>query len=210
MNRPIPLYFEMFPQERRATLVGGRYTQADHKAALIDIIGDDDKSATITISEAGNPALWGLLTAANFQIAPFLTITAAQYGNAERTAALIDTVEAARKAISATDTPDLWAQLLAWAAGGNTIGDYVPPAPPKKREFTVNEFLKRMSKAQQDALVTLGTEGPTQARVWYLKFSGAQSISIDDPDTAAGLDFLVANTGGVFTAADKAALLSPV
>ena len=210
MNRPIPLYFEMYPAERRATLIGGRYTQADHKAATLDIIGDDDKPAAIAISEAANPALWGLLAAANFQIAQFLTITAAQYGNADHSAALVDTDEAGRKAISAEDNPELWRQLQEWTADGNTIFDYVAPKPPAKRVFTMNEFLGRMTDVQQKALITLGTTGPVEAKVWYAKFIGAQSISIDDPRTAEGLAFLVANTGGVFTDADKAALLSPV
>lgn len=132
MSKPIPLCFEMYPAERRATILRGRYTQADHAAAAIIIVGDDDAEAPIAVTAADHPALWGLLVAANFQLAPFLTITAAQYGNAERTAALIDTVEAARKAISAADTPELWAQLQEWAAAGNSISDYAPPpsAPP--------------------------------------------------------------------------------
>lgn len=145
MNKPIPLYFEMYPAERRATLVGGRYTQADHKAATLDIIGDDDQAAAIAISETSNPALWGLLVAANFHLAPFLTITAAQYGNPERTAALVDTVEAARKAVSAADTPELWAQLLAWEAAGGTIAAYAPPPPPPPPDLVA-------IKGQLDAL----------------------------------------------------------
>lgn len=203
------LCLELYPAERRATILRGRYTRADRAAAELSIIGDDDAETTIAVSAAEHPALWGLLVTANFQLAPFLTITAAQYGNAERTSALVDTVEAARKAISATDTPELWAQLLAWAADGNAIGDYVAPKPPKKREFTMNEFLARMTSAQQAALITLGATGPIEAKVWYAKFIGAQSISIDDPRTAAGLDFLVANTNGAFTADDKTALLEP-
>jgi hypothetical protein len=42
-----------------------------------------------------------------------MTILSARYANAERTAAVIQTVENAAVAISARDTPALWAQMLA-------------------------------------------------------------------------------------------------
>lgn len=209
MTRPLPVLLEMHPVERRATIVGGRFMSADRRVARLAIVGADDQPGSIDVSADIHAGLWSLLIAANVPLAPFLTITAAQYGDPDRGSVLIDTDESGRKAISATDTPELWAQLQEWAAAGGTIAAYVPPSTPKKRSFTVNEFLARMSPAQQVALVTLGTEGPAKARLWYLKFSGARSISIDDPATAAGLDFLIANTNGAFTEADKAGLLSP-
>lgn len=209
MIRPLPVLLEMHPVERRAMIVGGRFTVADRRAARLAIIDADGQPQSIDVSADVHAGLWSLLIAANVPLAPFLTILAAQYGDPKGRSVLIDTMESGRKAISQSDTPELWAQFQAWEAAGNTIVDYVPPPAPQKREFTVNEFLARMSPAQQVALVTLGSEGPAAARLWYLKFSGARSISIDDPTTAAGLDYLIANTNGAFTTADKASLLGP-
>lgn len=44
------------------------------------------------------------------------TIQAAQYANEDNTAAVIVTEEAGAVLLSAVDTPDLWAEMLAWGA----------------------------------------------------------------------------------------------
>lgn len=53
-----------------------------------------------------------------------LTVNSAVYANAENTAAVIFTDEAAAKAISQLDTPDLWQQLI---ASGLAISAYEEP-----------------------------------------------------------------------------------
>jgi len=54
------------------------------------------------------------------------TILSASYANAEHSAAVIITQEAAAVLISEHDTPDLWTEMLAWGAPVA----YVPPPPP--------------------------------------------------------------------------------
>lgn len=54
------------------------------------------------------------------------TFLSAQYANADHTAAVAMTVEAAAVALSAVDTPDEWAALHA----ALTPADYVAPPPP--------------------------------------------------------------------------------
>lgn len=53
------------------------------------------------------------------------TITSASYANAEHTAAVIMTREAAAVLVSERDTPDLWKAMLAWGAPQT----YTPAAP---------------------------------------------------------------------------------
>lgn len=54
------------------------------------------------------------------------TILSAQYSNAFNTAAILRTIEAGDVAASESDTPELWARLMAW--GVPTA--YAPPAEP--------------------------------------------------------------------------------
>lgn len=54
------------------------------------------------------------------------TITSAAYANAEHTAAVIMTREAAAVLVSERDTPDLWKQMLDWGAPA----EYVAPERP--------------------------------------------------------------------------------
>ncbi|WP_414470746.1 hypothetical protein [Microvirga sp. M2] len=56
------------------------------------------------------------------------TISAARYGNSENTAATITTDEAGDIAVSEADTPGLWADFLAWVAGGGVPTAYGAPA----------------------------------------------------------------------------------
>jgi len=81
-----------------------------------------------------------------------------------------------------------------------------PPAPPRRR-FSPNEFLQRLTAQECRDLVELGTTGPIEARLWFAQFLAARDIAIDDPRTADGLAFLVAN--GKLTAARREALLQP-
>lgn len=60
------------------------------------------------------------------------TISAAQYANAERTAAVVMTEEAAAVLLSATDTPEEWAALL---ASGVDIAPHVT-LPPETQPVT--------------------------------------------------------------------------
>jgi hypothetical protein len=66
------------------------------------------------------------------------TFLSAQYANAERTAAIADTEEAASVMLNAVDTPEDWAALLAWGEPAA----YVPPAPPS--EPTKAELLAQL------------------------------------------------------------------
>jgi len=55
------------------------------------------------------------------------TFLAARYANAEQTAAVAETEEAASVALSAVDTPEDWAALM---ASGIPIAPYEQPEPP--------------------------------------------------------------------------------
>lgn len=149
---PVRLFLEMHPTERRATVVGARYTNAEHTAAILTL----DGGASIAASAADHPGLWAALAVANAQVAPFLTLQSAAYANPEHTAAVIVATESGRKAISAEDTPELWAHLLEWEAAGNTIAAYVQPAAPAKPDLAT---IKGQLDALQAAVADLETAG---------------------------------------------------
>lgn len=147
---PVRLFLELHPTERRATVIGARYTNAEHSAVILTLEG----ATSIEANAVEHPGLWAALAVANAQIAPFLTIQTARYANPDNTAAIIEAVQSGRKAISAADTPELWAQLLAWEAGGNTIAAYVQPPPPVKPDLAT---IKGQLDALQVAVAALET-----------------------------------------------------
>jgi hypothetical protein len=67
------------------------------------------------------------------------TILNAHYANEDRTAAVALTQEAALVVLSAADTPEEWAALMAWGEPSA----YVPPPPPP--EPTKAEILAQIA-----------------------------------------------------------------
>jgi len=79
------------------------------------------------------------------------TITSASYANAERTAAVIMTKEAAAVLVSERDTPALWEQMLAWGKPKA----YAPPPPPPE-PVAPAEKLAAFLNANPDVKALLG------------------------------------------------------
>lgn len=81
-----------------------------------------------------------------------ITITAAAYANPERTAAVIQTAEAGAVAISAADTPAVWAQML--ARGG--VAAYQPPPGPSYRDLRARAYRDELGADAGDTIRTIG------------------------------------------------------
>ena len=67
------------------------------------------------------------------------TITAAQYKSADNLSALLTTVESGAVMASQADRPALWANFLAWVAGGGAPAAY--EAPPSLNTMQRNEAI---------------------------------------------------------------------
>ena len=131
-----------------------------------------------------------------------------------RNGTVINIIEAAPDQVTGLPAGDVAVAAGPGAAIGGTYAggefarraDPPPPASPRRR-FSPNEFLQRLTAQECRDLVELGTTGPIEARLWFAQFLAARDIAIDDPRTADGLAFLVAN--GKLTAARREALLQP-
>lgn len=82
------------------------------------------------------------------------TILSAGYANAQHTAAVIMTEEAAAVAVSELDTPDVWAEMLAWGEPKAYSPPVEPPAP------TPLEKLSAFLGANPDVLRLVNGDGP--------------------------------------------------
>jgi len=70
------------------------------------------------------------------------------------------------------------------------IGPFLPPSPPPT-SLTPLQFIDRLSEAEQLALATAAmTQAPI--KIWYDKLLAADTLTLDDPRLAAGLQAMVA------------------
>lgn len=135
------------------------------------------------------------------------TINSAQYANADKTAAVINTVEVADVAISTVDTPDEWMSLLQWEGAGNKIAAYVPPPSPVPSSISDRQFFQALAIhgfiTQPEALAAVKTgEIPAVLQTAVSAFdsdnqfaaemllSGATSFQRHHPMTSALSQFL--------------------
>jgi hypothetical protein len=136
------------------------------------------------------------------------TFLSAQYANAEHTAAVAITLEAAAVALSAVDTPAEWEAMHVWAAlPGNAIAAYVEPPAPAPR-WTPLEFLERFTQAERIAIraASVGTSPEAlQLADWLDLLRASTEVIADDPRTLAGTQALV--DAGLLTPARRAAIL---
>ena len=63
-----------------------------------------------------------------------ITITSANYANAENTAAVLMTQERGAVLVSQKDRPQLWQDLHAWITGGGAVQAYIAPVKPTPAE----------------------------------------------------------------------------
>ncbi len=91
-------------------------------ALSASIVIDDGE---MVISAVGNPVLWEMFLAwhrAGNVVRPMrYTILTATWGNEDRTSAILTTAEVGALAASEVDTPDTWADFVAWQAAGNIV-----------------------------------------------------------------------------------------
>lgn len=87
-----------------------------------------------------------------------MTIQSATYANAEHTAAIAMTAEVGAVALSAVDTPEVWADLL---ASNVTIAAYVAPPAPVPETISDRQFFQGLALSglitQEEALAAVGT-----------------------------------------------------
>ncbi|OZI58703.1 hypothetical protein [Bordetella genomosp. 1] len=86
-------------------------------------------------------------------------------------------------------------------------GQLVPPTPPAQEPrtiFTVREYMAKFTDEEYGAALDSGS---IQVRRVHQAMLAAQYIDVADPDTAAGLDLMVAE--GIITPARRAVLLQP-
>ena len=130
-----------------------------------------------------------------------LTILSAAYANEDGTAAVAITAQAAAVALSATDTPDAWAAMLAAV----TPAPFVPPAP--RRVVTALGFMERLTQAERIAIRAVArAPGGEAIEDWLDMLRAAQEVDLADPRTVAGVAAIVA--AGLLTNARAAALLA--
>lgn len=131
------------------------------------------------------------------------TIQSAAYAEEGERSAVLATAEAGALAIDPESAPALWAKLLAWRDAGHSIAAFSAPPDPSLRRVHPYYFRARFTKAQRVAFAT-----STDPDIIDLReaFAAADTIGLDDPRTAAGLDLMIAK--GVIASGDKAALLA--
>ena len=112
------------------------------------------------------------------------TIKSAQYANAEHTAAVIDTVEAAHVVISKVDTPKEWSEMLAWGMPA----DFVPDQEPR-RLVPKSLIISRLTDAQLDTALALMTT--RQKERW--RSPDHPAVYADDPETVGLLNAIGAD-----------------
>lgn len=78
--------------------------------------------------------------------------------------------------------------------------------PPPKTQFSVREFRKRFTAAEQIAIRQMSLTD-MQVGLVYDDFNSAEYIDVTDPDTAAGIDLYIAK--GLLAPDRKAELLTP-
>lgn len=93
----------------------------------------------------------------------------------------------------------------AWQAEKDRIAALARPAPPPPDLRTVHPFYFRLrfTQAQRTAFDTSVDPALVELRA---QFTSADTIGLDDPRTAAGLDLMIAKS--IIAAGDKAALLA--
>jgi hypothetical protein len=97
-----------------------------------------------------------------------------------------------------------WREYLAWRdAGGTPDPADPPPSDPLARRVHPYYFRLRFAQAQRIAIATSADPLVIDLREG---FAAADTIGLDDPRTAAGLQLLVAR--GLIAAGDVAALLA--
>jgi hypothetical protein len=67
-----------------------------------------------------------------------LTVLSAQWGNEQRSSAVIFTAEAGAVAISEVDTPEEWKVFETWTLS-NAVSPLTMPLPPRKSELDLLE-----------------------------------------------------------------------
>jgi hypothetical protein len=80
-----------------------------------------------------------------------------------------------------------------------------PPAPPPPKIHTHRSFLKRFTGAEFKAIRNAAKTDGDVDMFMYL-FERAQDVNLDDPDTIAGVQMLVAK--GILTAPRAAVILA--
>lgn len=112
------------------------------------------------------------------------TMTAAAYANAEQTAAIVMTHEAAAIIVSRDDTPDCWADLM---ASGLTIAPFVPvaePVPkPTRRQLRLWLVRNGHSLAAVDAAIDAMPE-PERSEA-MIEWQDASEYDIEHPTVQA-------------------------
>lgn len=127
------------------------------------------------------------------------TILSAKYVNADNTAAIIETKEAAAVLVSEMDTPDLWAALHTQRE--IVIGVY--ESPPPSRTLTTLAFMERLPKEER---IAIRQAAQTDANLadWLDLLRAAQEVDLDDPRTVEGVEAMV--IAGLLTRAEADAL----
>jgi len=110
------------------------------------------------------------------------TIISARYANPEHTAALLMTEEAASVAISAADTPEEWAAMLAWG----DPGEYA--AGPSSRRMVRKSLVKQrlIDLGLMDAAFAALVSQPVAFARWF--DMDYPEVYADDPDALALLE----------------------
>ena len=130
-----------------------------------------------------------------------LTMLSAAYANAETTAAVVQTQESGAVLLSAADTPDAWAAMLA----ALTPAPFVPP--PVRRVVTALAFMERLTSAERIAMrAAARAPGAEALEDWLDLLRAAQEVNLDDPRVAEGLGAFVA--AGALTTQRAAELLA--
>ena len=97
-----------------------------------------------------------------------------------------------------------------YAGGQFALPARQPQPQPVRFRITPAEFIDRMTNAQLDWFIAHGTSGPAAAKRFYVKLLAATELDVTAARANAIMDYLIAQSGGVFTEADRAPMLATV